>query len=62
MGFVLLTISFTVAILLASVIATVISFKLLGNDRFMKWFAGYYMKMAKKYMKTFEEEFEDWDV
>ena len=47
MGFVWLTLSFTVAILLAGVISTVVLFKLMGNKKFVKWLMGFYMKQIE---------------
>lgn len=55
MGFVLLTLSFTVAILLAGVISTVVLFKLMGNAKFVKWLMNYYMKQLEQSMKAFED-------
>lgn len=54
MGFVLLTLSFTLAILLSSVIMTVVLFKLTNNAKFVKWFMGYYMKQIDRTVKVFE--------
>lgn len=51
MEFVLLVLAITVSILLASVISTVVIFKLLGNEKVLKW----YMKWFAKYMKKFED-------
>lgn len=55
MGFMLLTLSFTVAILLAGVISTVVLFKLMGNKKFVKWLMNYYMKQIEQSMKAFED-------
>lgn len=59
MNFVVLTLSFTVAMLLASVIATVGLFALMGNGKFMTWFVKWYMKVLEKSVKNFEDSFED---
>ena len=58
MMFIMLTISFTVALLLASGLSMVIMFKLLSNEKVIKW----YLKWFFNYMKKFEnlgEEFEE---
>lgn len=57
MNFVLLTVSFTVAILLASVIATVIMFKLMGNAKVMKKLTKYYMGTIEKVVEDLEDDF-----
>lgn len=58
-GFVLLTLSFTVAILLASGISTVVIFKLMGNKKFVKWFMGFYMKMIENSLEQFADDFKE---
>lgn len=50
MEFVLLVMAIVVSILLANVLAMVIMFKLLGNEKVVIW----YMKWFMKYMKKFE--------
>ena len=59
MNFVVLTLSFTVAMLLASVIATVGLFALMGNGKIMAWLTKKYMKILEKSVKNFEDSFED---
>lgn len=58
MNFIIMTLSFTLAILLAGVISTVMIFKLIGNAKFAKWMVMYYSKMMTKYMERITEEFE----
>ena len=58
MMFIMLTISFTVALLLASGLSVFIMFKLMSNEKVIKW----YLKWFFNYMKKFEnlgEEFEE---
>ena len=57
MNFIMLTVSFTVAILLAGVISTVVMFKLMGNAKFVKWFMNYYMSIIEKSVENLEDEF-----
>lgn len=57
MNFVLLTVSLTVAILLASVISTVIIFKLMGNAKFAKWLMKYYIDVIEKSVENLEEDY-----
>lgn len=59
MNFVVLTISLTVAMLLASVIATVALFALMGNAKVMTWITKKYVRMLEKTIKNFEDNFED---
>lgn len=54
MNLLVLTVSFTLAILLAGVISTVALFALMGNGKFVKWLMGFYMKQIEKSMKYFE--------
>lgn len=56
MGFVLLTLSFTVAILLAGVISTVVLFKLMGNEKILKWLMEFYMKQIERSVKAFDDD------
>lgn len=51
MEFVLLTLSITMGVLLASVVSTAIIFMLFNNKKVVKW----YMKWFVKYMKQFED-------
>ena len=60
MGFLLLTASFTLAILLSGVITTVVMIKLMGNAKFVKWLTGFYMKQIEQTTKAFEDiDFEE---
>lgn len=59
MNFAVLTISFTVAILLAGVISTVAMFALMGSQKCVEWLTKFYMKMLEKSMKNLEKSFED---
>ena len=54
--FITLTISFTVSMVLASIITPVIMFKLMGNPKVMDWFMNYYIKAMDKVVKHFEEK------
>ena len=54
MLFIMLTVSITVAILLAGVISTVIMFKLMGNEKVVKWLMNYYMKQFENSFKAIE--------
>lgn len=55
MNFIMMTVSFTVAILLAGVLSTVIMFKLMGNAKFVKWLTNYYMKVIEKSVEDLED-------
>lgn len=55
MDFIMMTVSFTVAILLAGVLSTVIMFKLMGNAKFVKWLMNYYMKVIEKSVEDLED-------
>lgn len=57
MNFIMLTVSFTVAILLSGVISTVVMFKLMGNPKVVKWFMNYYMNLIEKSVEGLDEEF-----
>lgn len=59
MGFVLLTLSFTVAILLAGVISTVVLIKLMGNKKFVKWLMGFYMKQIENMVEDFDYDLKE---
>lgn len=56
MNFLVLTLSLTVAMVLASVILTAAMFMLASNAKVMTWLMNYYMKMLEKSMKNFEKE------
>lgn len=53
--FIIMTLSFTVAILLAGVISTVVLFAAMGNAKFIKWLTNYYMKQMMKTIDSFDE-------
>lgn len=55
MEFVMLTVSLTVAMLLAGVIMTVAVFALMCNAKFMTWLMKYYMNALEKSMKNFDD-------
>lgn len=59
MNFIVLTVSLTIAMLMAGVIATVGLFALMSNGKFMAWAIKTYMKMIERSMKDFEKAFED---
>lgn len=59
MDFVVLTASFTVALVLGSIIMTVLMFVLMCNDKVMPWLLKVYMKSMEKSMKNFEDELKD---
>lgn len=59
MNFMVLTVSFTVAMLLASTIMTVAMFALMCNGKVMTYLMKVYMKAMEKSMKNFEDTFED---
>ena len=50
LNFIIMTISFTVALLLASTVSMVVMFKLLNSEKVVKW----YFKWFMKYMKNME--------
>ena len=52
----ILTVSFTIAMLLAGVIATFAIFWLASQPKFMKWFLNYYMKSIEKQSKVFFDD------
>lgn len=54
MNFIMLTVAFTVAILLSGVISTVVLVALMGNEKFVKWLMKYYMKQFEKSLKALE--------
>ena len=54
--FITLTISFTVSMVLASIITPVIMIKLMGNPKVMNWIMNYYIKTMDKVIKHFEEK------
>lgn len=53
--FIMMTLSFTVAILLAGVISTVVIFAAMGNAKFLKWLTNYYMKQMMRTIDNFDE-------
>ena len=53
--FIIMTLSFTVAILLAGVISTVVIFAAMSNAKFLKWLTNYYMKQMMKTIDNFGE-------
>jgi hypothetical protein len=53
--FIMMTLSFTVAILLAGVISTVVIFAAMGNAKFIKWLTNYYMKQMMKTIDSFDK-------
>ena len=59
MTFVVLTASFALAILLASIIMTVLIYTLMCNSEVMAWLVHKYMKAMEKSMEDFEKKFED---
>lgn len=59
MNFMMLTVSFTVAMVLASVLMTVVVFALMCNAKVMTWLMKVYMKALEKSMNNFEEELKD---
>ena len=59
MDFVVLTASFTVALVLGSIIMTVLMFVLMCNDKVMPWLLKVYMKSMEKSMKNFEDDLKD---
>lgn len=59
MDFVVLTASFTVALVLGSIIMTVLMFVLMCNEKVMSWLLKVYMKSMEKSMKNFEDELKD---
>ena len=56
MEFIMTTISFMVAFVLASVLLTVAVFALMTNVRVMRWLTNYYMKVMEKTFKNFEDK------
>ena len=62
MGFVLLTLAFTLAILLAGIISTIILIKLMGNQKFINWLMNHYMVMIEKSFNSFDDDLKDLGV
>ncbi len=58
MNLIIMTISFTVAILLAGVIATAALLALMGNTKVIKWFTNYYMKQLEKLINNCEKDYD----
>lgn len=59
MNFMVLTVSFTVAMVVASVVMTVAGFALMCNGKAMTWVMKIYMNALEKSMKNFEEDLKD---
>ena len=59
MNFMVLTVSFTVAMLLAGVIMTVAVFALMCNGKAMMWLMKVYMKALEKSMKNLDDVFKE---
>ena len=60
MAFIILTLSFTVAILLAGVISTIVLCAIMQNQKAMNWIANWYIKQMSKTCKTLENiEFDE---
>ena len=55
MDFLMLTVSFTLAMVLAGVISTVAMFALMSNAKAMNWIMNYYVKQLEKSTQNFEE-------
>lgn len=53
--FIIMTLSFTVAILLAGIISTVVIFAAMGNAKFIKWLTNYYMKQMMNTLDSFDK-------
>ena len=62
MNFIVLTLSLTIAMVLASVIVTVAMFALACNTKFVAWFGKLYIKLLEKSLKNINEAFEDVDA
>lgn len=58
MEFVLMTISMTVAILLAGVISAIVLLAIMQNPKVIKWVTCYYMKQINKTVNAMEDVFE----
>ena len=58
-NFLVMTMSFTLAMVLASVIVTVAMFALMCNGKFIAWTTKVYMKAMEKSMSKLEKVFED---
>ena len=60
MVFIMLTLSFTVAILLATVVSTIAMFAIMQSPKAMKWLSNYYIKQMNKIGEAFENmEFDE---
>lgn len=59
MEFVILTISFTVALLVSSGLSMFIMFKLMSSPKFMKRYMNWFMKQMKNYEDLAEELMEE---
>lgn len=53
--FIMMTLSFTAAILLAGIISTVAIFAAMGNAKFIKWLTNYYMKQMMNTIDSFDK-------
>ena len=53
MTFIILTLSFTVAILLAGVISTIAIFAIMQNQKALNWFVNFYIKQMNKTAENF---------
>lgn len=59
MNFIMLTVSFTAAILLAGAVSTVVMFKLMTNAKFVKWFMNYYMNIIEKTVEDLDDYYKE---
>lgn len=59
MEFIILTASFTIAILLASAVSCVIMFKLMTSKKVMKWYMNWVMKISNDFVESIELSNED---
>lgn len=57
--FIILTASFTVAILLASVVSLAILIKIMSMPKVMKWYMNWAMKMSNNLVESMEFSYED---
>ena len=57
--FIILTASFTVAILLASVVSLAILIKIMSMPKVMKWYMNWTMKMSNNLVDSMEFSYED---
>lgn len=59
MNFIVMTLSFTVAMVLAGVIMTVAMFALMLNGKAVAWFMKVYLKAVEKSMNKLDKLFEE---